>query len=210
MHDRPHPGRRHLLHRPVRGLLAPRTHVVVGPRGRGQVHHVGRADHRLPRGRAGPPPADRHRGAGPRDAQRLAPPRLLGLRTRRRLGPVRRTPHVRSRLPRTTRETTWACSMPSACVPPASSSTSACTWSWRSPRPGAPAPGIRESGFALPGKEPGHLGRPASVRVHPLPWLARTGARLQGRPAPVGADPRRAFRTRGRRLRSEGVPFPGA
>ena len=46
------PDRRHLLHRPERGLHPPRPHVVVGAQGRHRVRHLARAHHRLPRGRA--------------------------------------------------------------------------------------------------------------------------------------------------------------
>ena len=54
--------RRHLLHRPVRRLLPTRPDVVVGAEGRHRVRHLARADHRLPRGRTGPPPAGRPDG----------------------------------------------------------------------------------------------------------------------------------------------------
>ena len=52
VHDRADEGRRDLLHRADRRLLASRPHVVVGARGRRGVRHVARADHRLPRGRS--------------------------------------------------------------------------------------------------------------------------------------------------------------
>ena len=52
-------------------------------------------------------------------------------------------------------------------------------------------------GLRLPEAEPGHQRRAAELRVRPLPGLAGPGAVLQGGPAALGADPRRARRPPG-------------
>ena len=49
---RPDQRRRHLLHRPERGLLPPGPDVVGGAAGHHRLLHLARGDHRLPRGRA--------------------------------------------------------------------------------------------------------------------------------------------------------------
>ena len=100
VHDRAHEGRRDLLHRPDRRLLASRPHVVVGARGRRGVRHLARADDRVPRGRPGPPPADRAGRLQPRAAELLAAPARRHVGSRRGLGAVRRAAHGAARLPR--------------------------------------------------------------------------------------------------------------
>ncbi len=54
---------------PDRRLLPSRPHVVVGARGRRGVRHLARAHHGVPRGRPGPPPADRAGRVQPRAAR---------------------------------------------------------------------------------------------------------------------------------------------
>ena len=78
VHDRPDHLGRHLLHRTQRGLQPSRPDVVVRAQGRHRVRHLARADHRLPRGRPGPPPPGRPDGLPLRAAQPLAPPRVAG------------------------------------------------------------------------------------------------------------------------------------
>ena len=62
-------------------------------------------------------------------------------------------------------------------------------------------------GLRVPEAEPRHQRGPAQLRVHPLPRLAGPGAVLQGGPAALGADPRRARIPP--RLRPQGVPHQG-
>ncbi len=102
--------RRHLLHRPERGLHPPGPDVVGGAAGHHRVLHLARGDHRLPRGRARPSPAGRADGGPRRAAQPLAAAAVLGLRPRRGLGALRRAADGRPRLPGRTRATSWACS----------------------------------------------------------------------------------------------------
>ncbi len=130
--DRAHPRRRHLLHRPERGLHPSRPHVVVGARGHRHLRDLARGHHGLPRGRARPPPAGRPDGVPGRPAQPLAADGVLGLRPRRGLGAVRRAADGRARPPRGPRRPARACSTARASGPRGWSSTSACTCSWRS------------------------------------------------------------------------------
>ena len=91
--------RRHLLHRPERGLLPPGPDVVGGAAGHHRLLHLARGDHGLPRGRTGsPPPGRADRGPG-RAAQPLAAAALLGLRARRGLGALLRAADGRAGLP---------------------------------------------------------------------------------------------------------------
>ena len=92
--------RRHLLHRPERGLQPAGPHVVVGARRRHRVLDLARADDRLSRGRPRPSPADRADGVPQRAAQPLAPAGVVGQRARRGLGALRRAADGRPGLPR--------------------------------------------------------------------------------------------------------------
>ena len=67
-----------LLHRPVGGLHAPGPDVVVGARRDHHLLAVARGDHRLPRGRARPPPPDRADRLPRRPAQPVAADAVLG------------------------------------------------------------------------------------------------------------------------------------
>ncbi len=62
----------------------------------------------------------------------------------------------------------------------------------------------------LHGQEREHEPRVRALRGQPLLRLAGTGAVVQGRPAHLGADPRRVQGRRGCRLRHQGVPPQGA
>ena len=95
------PGRRggDVLHRPERGLLPARAHVVpdAGP---DDVPALARGEHLLPRGRARPSPPGRA-GEVPVGAALAVPARVrVPLGPRRGLGAVRRTADGRARLPR--------------------------------------------------------------------------------------------------------------
>ena len=84
---RPHQRRRHLLHRPERGLQPARA--GCGGRSRraiDELRHLARGHHRLPRGRARPPPAGRPDRLPHRPAQPLAAPDVLGAPATARAG----------------------------------------------------------------------------------------------------------------------------
>ena len=68
VHARAHQRRRHLLHRPLRGLHPSRPHVVVGARRHRGLPPVARGHDRLPRGRPRAPPPGRADGLPPGDA----------------------------------------------------------------------------------------------------------------------------------------------
>ena len=124
---------RDVLHRPDRGLLPARPHVVPDD-GRDPLPAVEGSEHLLPRGGARPSPAGRAGRVPRRQAVALPAPVRFRLRPRRRLGAVRRAADGRARLPRRSRRSRWACSRRRRCARCASSSTSACTSSSRSSR----------------------------------------------------------------------------
>ena len=94
--------------------------------------HLARGHDRLPRGRARPSPAGRADRLPQRDPQPLAAAAVLVHRPRRGLGAVRRAADGRARLPRRPGRQARHARRPGASARPGSSSTSACTWSWRS------------------------------------------------------------------------------
>ncbi len=100
VHARAHQRRRHLLHRPVRGLRATGPDVVVGARRHRRLPPVARGHDRLPRGRARPPPPGRPDGLPQRHPQPLAAADVLVQRARRGLGALRRAADGGARLPR--------------------------------------------------------------------------------------------------------------
>ena len=111
----------------------PGPDVVVGAAGRRRVQHLAREDHRLPRGRPRPSPADRPAVLNRAAAQHVAPAGLLDLRPRRGLGAVRRAADGGVRLHGRPRATSSACWTASGCGPPAWCSTSASIWASRRP-----------------------------------------------------------------------------
>ena len=186
--DRAHPGRRHLLHR-RRATTSPGRAGCGGrcPRGR-PVHHLARADDRLPRGRAGASPAGRPDGLQPRAAQPLAPARLLGLRSRRGLGAVRRAADGRPGLPGRPGRPARHARRPVAARGPRRRSTSACT-------SGCPAPAEVGGGAWDYDKAWRFLSRPLvmaegvpALRAGPVPRLAGAGPVVQARRAALAAD----------------------
>ena len=97
-----------VLHAAERGPSRPGPHLVAAGRP-GPVRGVGGADHRLPRGRARPPPAARP-GPGARRPAVPAPAGRRGARARRGLGAVRGAAGRRARLVRRPRAPGSACS----------------------------------------------------------------------------------------------------
>src|SRR5690625_614 len=96
----PDPKRGHLLHPTFGGLLPPGPHVVVGTTHSRRVQYVAGNDDGLPRGGARPSSAIGPNHLSQPATKPLAPPRLLGFRPRRGLGPIRRETHGRARLSR--------------------------------------------------------------------------------------------------------------
>ena len=86
VHARPHQRRRHLLHRPVRGLQPPGPDVVVGARRHRGLPPVARGHDRLPRGRPRPSPAGRARRPTAGQPQPLAAADVLGAAATARAG----------------------------------------------------------------------------------------------------------------------------
>ena len=183
------------------------------PRASG-VRHLARADHRLPRGRARPPPPGRPDRLPLGAAQPLAPARVAGSPATARAG--RSTPSASwtTWATSTTRATGWACSTASRCVRPGWCSTSASTAASRPPprwvggeldlRQGMGSScGARQHGRGLP-----------ALRAQPLPRLAGAGAVVQGRRADLAAaarrGPRPARATRSTSRRSTAVRWTSA
>ena len=100
VHARADQRRRHLLHRPVRGLRAPGPDVVVGARRHRGLPPLARGHDRLPRGRPGPSPPGRADRLPQRHPQPLAAADVLVQRPRRGLGALRRAADGGARLPR--------------------------------------------------------------------------------------------------------------
>ena len=125
--DRADARGRHLLHGPERRLHAARAHVVVGARGRHRVRHLARAHDRLPRGRAGPSPADRPGRRQPRASSTRGGASSPARRGTPRDGRSMPSGSCRGSATSTIPPTDSACSTASACARPAWCSTSACT-----------------------------------------------------------------------------------
>ena len=214
MPDRPARRRgRRLLHRAERRLQPPGTDVVGGrTRPRGVLHLAG-DQRRLPRGRARPSPADRHRGLPQGHPQRL--PTAAG----RHLGALPRagrcTPSgwsaswatcaddgqllglLESQMFRTARVIVDIGMHLELEIPAGTGFHEGERWT------GAARPGV-------PADQDDHRPGPLPGRDRPLPRVARSGTVLQGgRAGLAGRSGRRPAAAR-RRLRRQGVPHCGA
>ena len=178
---------------PSDDFSAPGSHVVERAGGRHRVRHLARDDHRLPRGRSGPPPADRAGRVQPRASSTPGAASSPARAVTPRAGRSTPSGSWRSSATSTTRPTGSACSTGSACAPHASCSTSACTWK----QADLDGTATWDADYALRfhARQRQHERRVRAVRGEPLPRLARAGAVVQGRASASGsrsATPRRA------------------